>query len=150
MIPAQLQREIAVAVSHLREGGVIAFPTDTFYGLGASVSNEEAVRKVFRIKGRDSSSAMPVLIADVENLESVAIQIPPLASRLAKRYWPGPLTLVLDRSRGGAHSDYSDDRAAGQHAVESGPQLAGHPGRLMIGQTPSPSRVNDALPRSRT
>ena len=82
----------------LRRGGVVAFPTDTLYGLGADAFRPEAVRRVFEIKGRASGSGLPLLIADVGDLEVVARTVPELARVLAGRFWPGPLTLVLPRS----------------------------------------------------
>ena len=82
----------------LRRGGVVVFPTDTLYGLGADAFSPEAVRRVFDIKGRASSSGLPLLIADTADLDMVAVDITDLALALAGEFWPGPLTLVLRRS----------------------------------------------------
>ena len=86
------------SVRCLRSGGVIAFPTDTLYGLGADAFSPEAVGRVFDIKGRASSSGLPLLIADASDLDTVAVDITDMARTLAEEFWPGPLTLVLRRS----------------------------------------------------
>jgi len=98
MVFVQLQREITRAISYLREGGVVAFPTDTFYALGADVFSEEAVTKVFEIKGRDADVALPVLLPEASDLDEVAVNIPAVAWELVERFWPGALTLVLQRA----------------------------------------------------
>jgi len=82
------------------KGGVVAFPTDTVYGLGADPFQDAAVERVFAIKGRSSSQALPLLLADVSQLEAVAQNIPELAWMLAERFWPGALTLVLAKAYG--------------------------------------------------
>jgi len=87
-----LIREIAEI---LRKGGVMAYPTETFYGLGALVSIEEAVRKVYRLKKRDRGKPLPVILSGLEMLESIAEYLPALFRPLARRFWPGPLTLVI-------------------------------------------------------
>jgi L-threonylcarbamoyladenylate synthase len=82
-------------VGILRSGGLVAFPTDTFYALGADALDGAAVRKVFQAKGRADGRPVPVLLADPEDVMKVAREFPALARALARRYWPGPLTLVL-------------------------------------------------------
>ncbi len=79
----------------LRSGGLVAFPTDTVYGLGASVFDEKAVRSIYAAKGRSEDKAIPVLLGDAEDLDEVAASLPMMARMLAKRFWPGPLTLVV-------------------------------------------------------
>ena len=86
------------AVQVLRSGGVVAFPTDTLYGLGADVFCTPAVERVFSIKERPAGMPMPVLIASPDDLSKVAIEVPNIASELAARFWPGPLTIILRRS----------------------------------------------------
>ena len=76
----------------------MAFPTDTLYALGADAFHVEAVGRVFEIKGRASDVPLPLLLASVDELEQVSIDIPDLAWALASRFWPGPLTLVLKSS----------------------------------------------------
>lgn len=75
----------------------MAFPTETVYGLGADASNPEAIRKIFAIKGRPASHPLIVHIGDPGQMEQWAREVSPLASRLADRFWPGPLTLILRR-----------------------------------------------------
>lgn len=93
-----LERQVALAVDILRKGGVVAYPTDTLYGLGADAFNEQAVERVFVIKGRPHGMPLPLLLADADALAQVASEVPPLARVLAERFWPGALTLVIPRS----------------------------------------------------
>jgi L-threonylcarbamoyladenylate synthase len=80
------------------QGGVVAFPTETFYGLAADAANESALGKIFRVKGREENKPILLLIADKSWLEGLVREIPPLADRLMKKFWPGPLTLVFHAS----------------------------------------------------
>jgi len=93
-----LQREIEKGVKILQKGGVIAFPTDTVYGLGADAFNATAVERIYEIKNRPMHRQLPLLIADVEQLTTLAKPIPEIAWFLAKRFWPGGLTLVLPKT----------------------------------------------------
>jgi L-threonylcarbamoyladenylate synthase len=86
---------IAEAVALLKKGGVIAFPTETFYGLGADARNEAAIDKIFGIKGRDFKNPILVVIGDTGHLDNVAEDIPEEARELMDRFWPGPLTIVF-------------------------------------------------------
>jgi L-threonylcarbamoyladenylate synthase len=90
---------ISAAVAALKRGAVIAFPTETLYGLGADALNPAAVEKVFQLKGRDAGNPIPVLIADREMLLSLVSHIPPVADKLIAQFWPGPLTIVLPARR---------------------------------------------------
>ena len=92
------QEEIGQGVACLKAGGVVVFPTDTLYGVGADVFSLPALRRVFALKGRPLRLALSVLVSDWEQVGSVAQDIPELGFRLAQRFWPGPLTLVLSRS----------------------------------------------------
>jgi L-threonylcarbamoyladenylate synthase len=85
---------IAAAAAALRAGGVVAFPTETFYGLGAAMHCERALARVLAIKGRPEGKPLLVLVSSVAMAESVA-EVAPAAHRLMERYWPGALTLVL-------------------------------------------------------
>ena len=85
----------AEAAALLNEGGVVAFPTETVYGLGASICHPEAINQIFRAKGRPSDNPLIVHIATVEQLADVVTEITPDAARLIERFFPGPLTLVL-------------------------------------------------------
>jgi L-threonylcarbamoyladenylate synthase len=90
-----LQGRIAHAASLLRAGGVVAYPTETFYGLGALASREDALRRLAQAKLRPDGKALPLIAADLAQAEAVASLGDPLARRLAARFWPGPLTLVV-------------------------------------------------------
>jgi len=99
MLMARLpQDEIDRAVEALRDGDVIAFPTETVYGLGADAQNPEAVRKVFELKGRPATHPLIVHLDHPRMLDRWALNVPPAAEALAARFWPGPLTLVLRRA----------------------------------------------------
>jgi L-threonylcarbamoyladenylate synthase len=78
----------------IRQGGLVAFPTETFYGLGANALDAEAVGRVFQAKGRPADKPLLVLVTSVAMVAEVAAEVPPLARRLMTRFWPGPLTLV--------------------------------------------------------
>ncbi|HWG93124.1 MAG TPA: L-threonylcarbamoyladenylate synthase, partial [Mycobacteriales bacterium] len=84
------------AAARLRAGGLVAFPTETVYGLGASALDEAAVRRVFAVKGRPADNPLIVHLASADDLGTVARDVPEAALRLAARFWPGPLALVLD------------------------------------------------------
>jgi L-threonylcarbamoyladenylate synthase len=88
---------IDAAAAIVQCGGLVAFPTETVYGLGADATNADAVAKIFAAKQRPTSDPLIVHIADAAQLDSVAIHVPPLARKLADAFWPGPLTLVLKR-----------------------------------------------------
>jgi L-threonylcarbamoyladenylate synthase len=89
---------IARAVEILRAGGLVAFPTETVYGLGADASNPAAIGRIFAAKGRPADHPLIVHLASAELLGDWAVDVPPLASTLAAACWPGPLTIVLRRS----------------------------------------------------
>jgi L-threonylcarbamoyladenylate synthase len=93
-----LQREIEKGVKIFQKGGVIAFPTDTVYGLGADAFNAKAVERIYEIKNRPKHRQLPLLIAAAERLTTLASPIPEIAWFLAKRFWPGGLTLVLPKT----------------------------------------------------
>ena len=84
------------AVASLGSGGVIAYPTETFYGLAASAFDFEGCRRVFEIKGRRRSRALPLILANTSQLADVAVTPSALMQRLAEKFWPGPLTLVVE------------------------------------------------------
>jgi len=90
--------KIRLAARIIQRGGVVAFPTETVYGLGANVFNERAVRKIFRAKGRPPDKPLIVHIARFREIWDLVSYLPPKATLLMKRFWPGPLTLVLPRS----------------------------------------------------
>lgn len=89
---------IEQAGSILRQGGLVAFPTETVYGLGANALDEEAARKTYAAKGRPSDNPLIVHIAKVEDLEGIVTEIPQTVNDIAKRFWPGPLTMIFNKN----------------------------------------------------
>ena len=89
---------IAAAAQRLAHGGVVAFPTETVYGLGADATNVHAVAKVFLLKGRPTDHPLIVHVADAGGLDRWAVDVPTQARTLAARFWPGPLTLIVRKS----------------------------------------------------
>lgn len=87
--------QIAQAAALLRENEVVAFPTETVYGLGANAKNTDAVKKIYEAKGRPSDNPLIVHIADISQLEDLTGPAPEKAKTLMKRFWPGALTLIL-------------------------------------------------------
>jgi len=86
---------LARAAAVLRAGGLVAFPTETFYGLGAAADDPAALRRVYAVKGRSESKPLLVLIDSITMAENLAAEVTPRAREMMDRYWPGPLTLVL-------------------------------------------------------
>jgi len=97
ILPAGDTLSIRRAVEVLRGGGVIAFPTDTVYGVGAHGLLNDAVEKLYVVKGRPAEKAIPLLLADAAQVDSVARDISPAARGLMQRFWPGALTIVLKK-----------------------------------------------------
>jgi L-threonylcarbamoyladenylate synthase len=97
MLLSATPESIARAAAQLRNGGVVAFPTESVYGLGAVVWDARAVARIFEIKQRPAFDPLIVHLLDRAMLESVAAEIPAQAERLIERFWPGPLTLVLPK-----------------------------------------------------
>jgi L-threonylcarbamoyladenylate synthase len=91
-------RDIVAAVAVLRRGGLVAFPTETVYGLGADATNPEAVARLFEVKGRPRSHPLIVHLAETSGLKEWAAHVPDEAWALADAFWPGPLTLILNRA----------------------------------------------------
>lgn len=92
--------ELGRASRLLREGGVMVFPTETFYGLGGNGWSSEVVRRVFRIKGRSAGKALSLVTADLAGVGKVADGLPESLAPLAAAFWPGPLTVVLKAAPG--------------------------------------------------
>ncbi|WP_106619887.1 L-threonylcarbamoyladenylate synthase [Saccharothrix carnea] len=91
--------DIEKAAGVLRDGGLVAVPTETVYGLGANAEDPTAVKRVFQVKGRPPSHPLIVHIGGAEHLDDWVQDVPPAARLIAERFWPGPLTLVLRRGR---------------------------------------------------
>jgi L-threonylcarbamoyladenylate synthase len=92
-----MKLSISEAAEVIRTGGLVAFPTETVYGLGANALDPAAVQKIFEMKGRPATSPLIVHVASVEMAKTIVTEWPPLAEELARRWWPGPLTLVLPK-----------------------------------------------------
>ncbi len=120
--------DITQAAATLRAGNLVAFPTETVYGLGADASNPEAIKKVFAAKGRPHDHPLIVHIAGAAQLNDWARDIPPAAHTLAQTFWPGPLTLILKRA---AH--VSDLITGGQDTVAL--RVPAHPAAQALLQT---------------
>lgn len=103
ILPAGESESIQYAVRILRAGGLVAFPTDTVYGLGALAFDGQAIERIYIAKERPDEKAIPILLADVDDLIKVSVDVSPLALKLATRFWPGPLTLVMPK-----HPDLPD------------------------------------------
>jgi L-threonylcarbamoyladenylate synthase len=93
-------RLIHTAAEVVKKGGVIIYPTETLYGLGADPRIPEAMKRVYAIKGREKAKPIPFLITDQEMLETLVEDIPPLGKKLMDKYWPGPLTLIFRAKKG--------------------------------------------------
>ncbi len=93
-----LSKQIDEGVKILKQGGIIAFPTDTVYCLGASIFNDNAVKRVFEVKQRPFNMALPVIMTDIAQMKDISISLPDVAFRLAQHFWPGALTLVINKS----------------------------------------------------
>ena len=107
-----MMRTIIQAAATLRSGGLVAFPTETVYGLGADATNAEAVRKIFAVKGRPSTNPLICHVPDAQVAQRYVRDWPPAASQLSAAFWPGPLTLVLPKT-----DDIPHDATAGRDTV---------------------------------
>ncbi len=93
--PDILDTSLDLAVSHLRRGGIVAFPTETYYGLAVDPDCASAVQKLFKVKNRNTDKPLLLLIENIEQLDSIVREVPPQYLPLIKKYWPGPLTLIF-------------------------------------------------------
>ncbi len=93
----QVMSQVDRAVEILKKGGMVAYPTDTVYGVGGDVFNIEAIKRIYRVKRRPDNMPLPVLLAGEAQLSDVVSDVPETARRLIKRFWPGGLTLVMPK-----------------------------------------------------
>ena len=147
LLPADAER-LADAVAALRRGEVIGLPTDTVYGLAADARNADAVRKIFALKGRPADHPLIVHIAEPSLLEQWSDQVPEAAVKLARAFWPGPLTLIVKK-----RSDVPDVVTGGQDTI--GLRCPAHPLALAVLQrfggglaAPSANRFGRISPTS--
>lgn len=141
---------IADAAAIIRAGGLVAFPTETVYGLGADATSAAAVAKIFAAKGRPSYNPLIVHVSDADAARAVVSRWPNAARDLATRFWPGPLTLVLPK-----HQGIPDSVSAGLHTV--GVRVPAHPVALALIQAagrpiaaPSANRSTELSPTDAT
>jgi L-threonylcarbamoyladenylate synthase len=97
LLPCSHPGALARALQALQSGELVAFPTDTVYGLGASLRYPASILKLYEVKGREAAKAIPILVSSSHELALVAQDLNPAALRLAERFWPGPLTVVVPR-----------------------------------------------------
>ena len=97
-LPLSINQQVDRGISLLKRGGIVAFPTDTVYGLGAAANAPQAVARVYEVKKRPASMPLPLLLAHVSQIGDVAEPVPPLVWLLAEKFMPGALTLVLPKS----------------------------------------------------
>ena len=97
MLAADAAKALPRALEILQAGGLVAFPTDTVYGLGALAFDGRAVESIYAAKDRPIEKAIPILLGEADDLQKVASSIPEMARRLAARFWPGPLTLIVPK-----------------------------------------------------
>ena len=133
-LTAEQQNQITAAAQILRKGGTVAFPTETVYGLGADVTNPHAINKIYQIKQRPTDHPLIVHISDISHLHYWAQAIPDSAWQLATHFWPGPLTLILQRS-----SRIPDSVTGGQDTV--GLRIPAHPVALTLLDTLGPEKA---------
>ena len=136
-------RALREAADVLRRGGLVAFPTETFYGLGAAALQPAAVRRIFAVKGRPESKPLLVLVDSVAMVERLASDVPPRARELMARHWPGALTLVLS-----ARGDVPVEVTAGSGTI--GVRLSAHPvARALVSALGGPITAPSANPSDR-
>jgi L-threonylcarbamoyladenylate synthase len=97
LIPINHPGAISSALEVLNNGGLVAFPTDTVYGLGVSVFNGAAIEGIYLAKNRPLEKSIPILIGEIDDLVKVSGEVPEIALKLAERFWPGPLTLIVPK-----------------------------------------------------
>lgn len=96
-LSGQTKLQVDRAIDILRDGGIVAFPTDTVYGLGGNVFNVQTVERIYRVKQRSRRLPLPVLLADSTQLADIVASVPETARYLMRHFWPGGLTLVLQK-----------------------------------------------------
>jgi L-threonylcarbamoyladenylate synthase len=133
--------------SVLADGGVVAYPTETFYGLGANALDAVACERVWTLKGRPASKALPVILASVAQLHTVTEEerLPLVARRLADRFWPGPLTLIVPCRAGIAASVDGDTLAVRVSGLPLARAMAASLGGPITATSANPSGGSPAV-----
>jgi len=135
-LPSDSSNSISHAVDVLRRGGVVAFPTDTVYGLGVLASMHASIDRLYNIKGRDHTKAIAVLIANAAQINEIVAEPDEKIFKLARRFWPGPLTMVLPR-----HKNLSDKLSTDESV---GVRVPDHPTALKLLEAAGPMGVTSA------
>jgi L-threonylcarbamoyladenylate synthase len=136
VLPVSSLDTLPRALEILRGGGLVAFPTDTVYGVGSLAFKAAAVESIYAAKNRPNEKAIPVLLGGAEDLAKVVASIPPMALTLAARFWPGPLTLVLPK-----HPDLPEAVSA---TATVGVRVPDHPAARRLLQAAGPMAVTSA------
>jgi L-threonylcarbamoyladenylate synthase len=136
ILPANDPHAMPRAIEVLQSGGLVAFPTDTVYGVGALAFDQTAVKSIFIAKDRPVEKAIPILIGDLEQLAKVANVIPEIALKLAAHFWPGPLTLVIPK-----HPELSETVSGGPTV---GVRIPNHPVARALLNLAGPMAVTSA------
>src|SRR5271157_4479421 len=114
-----METVLAEAVRMLRQGGIIAYSTDTFYGLGAKFDIASALQRLYNIKRRPMEKAMPLIIGDIAQLAVLTDRVPRNAIPLIRKFWPGPLTLLFEARCGLSDFIVADNKVAVRMPGES-------------------------------
>lgn len=138
VIKAEDPMAVAAALEVLQADGIVAIPTDTVYGLAVRAFSSNAIDRLYQVKDRDISKAIPILLPTMESLTQVALKPIPAARRLAARFWPGPLTLVLF-GHPNLPPNLSADRTIGVRVPD-------HPTALKLLSAAGPLAVTSANP----
>jgi L-threonylcarbamoyladenylate synthase len=93
-----LKRILSHASKVIEEGGIVAFPTESFYGLGVDATNPEAIKKLYKLKKRGSNLPLLILIPSIDELSKYAVSVPPKARIIGKNFWPGGITMIFRSS----------------------------------------------------
>lgn len=136
LLEANDPRSLIEAVAWINERRLVAFPTDTVYGLGALVTSSQAIDQLFVVKGREASKAIAVLLGDITALSSISSEMGSMAEQLASLFWPGPLTLVVER-----HPDLPENLSP---TPTIGVRMPNHPIALRLLQLSGPLAVTSA------
>ncbi len=135
LLPASAE-SIRLAGQLLQEGSLVAFPTDTVYGVGSLAFDGPAVESIYLAKARPAEKAIPVLIAGLSDLARVVLTVPEMAARLARRFWPGPVTLLLPK--------HPDLPLAVSATASVGVRVPDHPVALALLRLAGPMAVTSA------
>ncbi len=153
VISASEPQSAGVAANFLRDGGLVAVPTETVYGLAAIATDEAAVERIYEVKGRPDTKPISLLVSSMQQVESLCTDVPEAAYALAEAFWPGPLTMILRKNAcvpdivtagGDTVGVRSPDHAATLRIIELTGQALAAPSANYSGQ-PSPVSAGEVL-----